>query len=48
MSIFRYNSHIDEDSEIKLNDVLDGDMDRFVSLFEKIPYNGRGTQDLLK
>jgi len=44
MSIFRYNSHVDEDSEIRLNTVLDGDMDRFVSLFEKIPYNGRGTK----
>jgi len=44
MSIFRYNSHVDEDSEIKLNTVLDGDMKRFVSLFEQIPYNGRGTK----
>lgn len=44
MAVFRYNNRIDEDSEVRLNDVIDGDMDRFVSKFDQIPYNGRGTK----
>lgn len=43
MAIFRYNSKIDEDTEIRLNDVLE-DKDEWVRRYNEIPYNGRGTK----
>lgn len=44
MSIFRYNSEIDEETEIKLSDTIGLDMTDVLNLFDKIPYNGSGTQ----
>ena len=42
MAVFGYSSRVDEVTEVKLNDVIDGNMTRFVEKLDRIPYNGRG------
>ena len=42
LSVFRYNKIVDEDSEIKFNDVENYNSTQLLELFDKIPYNGRG------
>jgi len=44
LSVFRYNKIVDEDSEIKFNDVENYNSTQLLELFDKIPYNGRGTK----
>jgi len=43
ISIFRYNSKVDEETEIRLIDNADGSLENLLKKFENIKYGGAGT-----